>query len=99
MDVKIRIFLEIRSLCVEFVCFLVLQFRCFLLIFYIYVRLRHYAARRKVASSRSDKVNEYFLICLILPAGLGPGVYSASDKNEYQKQKNNVSGEYNAAGE
>jgi hypothetical protein len=30
---------------------------------------------------------------LILPATLGPGVYSASNKNEYQKQKNNVSGE------
>jgi hypothetical protein len=30
---------------------------------------------------------------LILPAALGPGVYSASNRNEYQKQKNNVSGE------
>jgi hypothetical protein len=31
---------------------------------------------------------------LILPAALGPGVYSASNKNEYQKHKNNnVSGE------
>jgi hypothetical protein len=36
----------------------------------------------------------FFLIYLILPAALGPGVYSASDRNEYQKQKNNnVSGE------
>jgi hypothetical protein len=34
----------------------------------------------------------------ILPATLGPVVYSASNKNEYQKQKNNVSGEYSAAG-
>jgi hypothetical protein len=33
------------------------------------------------------------LIYLILPAGLGPGVYSASNRNEYQKHKNNVSGE------
>jgi hypothetical protein len=33
-----------------------------------------------------------FSIYLILPAALGPGVYSASNKNEYQKQKNNVSG-------
>jgi hypothetical protein len=32
-------------------------------------------------------------IYLILPAILGPGVYSASNRNEYQKQKNNVSGE------
>jgi hypothetical protein len=30
---------------------------------------------------------------LVLPASLGPGVHSASDINEYQKQKNNVSGE------
>jgi hypothetical protein len=34
------------------------------------------------------------LIYLILPATLGPGVYSASNRNEYQKHKNNnVSGE------
>jgi hypothetical protein len=30
-------------------------------------------------------------IYLILLAALGPGVYSASSRNEYQKQKNNVS--------
>jgi hypothetical protein len=30
---------------------------------------------------------------LIHPAALGPGVYSASNRNEYQKQKKNVSGE------
>jgi hypothetical protein len=29
----------------------------------------------------------------ILPVALGPGVYSASNRNEYQKHKNNVSGE------
>jgi hypothetical protein len=29
-----------------------------------------------------------FLIYLILSASLCPGVYSASDRNEYQKQKN-----------
>jgi hypothetical protein len=27
------------------------------------------------------------------PVALGPGVYSASNRNEYQKHKNNVSGE------
>jgi hypothetical protein len=32
------------------------------------------------------------LFHLILLAALGPGVYSASNRNEYQKQKNNVSG-------
>jgi hypothetical protein len=34
-----------------------------------------------------------FSIYLILPATLGPTVYSASNRNEYQKQKHNVSGE------
>jgi hypothetical protein len=29
------------------------------------------------------------LIYLILPAALGPGVHSASNRNEYEKQKNN----------
>jgi hypothetical protein len=33
-----------------------------------------------------------FSIYLILSAALGPGVYSASNRNEYQKQKNNASG-------
>jgi hypothetical protein len=32
-------------------------------------------------------------IYLFLPVALGPGVYSASNRNEYQKHKNNVSGE------
>jgi hypothetical protein len=37
---------------------------------------------------------EWFLsIYLILLAALGPGIYSASNRNEYQKHKNNVSGE------
>jgi hypothetical protein len=40
-----------------------------------------------------------FSIYLILLATLGPGVYSASNRNEYQKQKNNVSGEYSTASE
>jgi hypothetical protein len=30
---------------------------------------------------------------LIISATLGPGIYSASNRNEYQKQNNNVSGE------
>jgi hypothetical protein len=35
------------------------------------------------------------VVYLILPAALGPGVYSASNGNEYQKHKNNnVSGEF-----
>jgi hypothetical protein len=43
--------------------------------------------------SRPDEVSEFFPIYIILPAALGPGIYSASNRNEYQKQKNNVSGE------
>jgi hypothetical protein len=42
-------------------------------------------------------VNEFFLIYVILPAALGPGVYSASNRNEYQRQKTNVPGEQNTA--
>jgi hypothetical protein len=34
-----------------------------------------------------------FSIDLIVPGELGPGVHSASNRNEYQKQKNNVSRE------
>jgi hypothetical protein len=34
-----------------------------------------------------------FSIYLNLPAALGAAVYSASNRNEYWKQKNNVSGE------
>jgi hypothetical protein len=30
---------------------------------------------------------------LTLPAAVGPGVYSASNRKEYQKHKNNVSEE------
>jgi hypothetical protein len=39
------------------------------------------------------------MIDLILPDALDPGVYSACNRNEYQKQKNSVSGEKSAAGE
>jgi hypothetical protein len=39
----------------------------------------------------------HFLIDLILSVALVLGVYSASNTNEYQKQKN-VSGEWRAAG-
>jgi hypothetical protein len=45
--------------------------------------LRHYATNRMVAGSNDF----FFSIYLILPAALRSGVYSASNKNEYQKQK------------
>jgi hypothetical protein len=41
---------------------------------------------------------DFFKIYLILPSALGPGVYSTSDRNEYQKQKNSASEEWIAAG-
>jgi hypothetical protein len=49
--------------------------------------LRRYAARLKVAGSRPEKENTFFSIYLILPAAIGPAVYSASNRNEYHKQK------------
>jgi hypothetical protein len=55
--------------------------------------LRHYATSKKVVGSRLDDVNEFFSIYLILPAELSPEVYSASNRNEFQKQKCNASGE------
>jgi hypothetical protein len=39
----------------------------------------------------------FFSIYLIIPAALGPGVYSASNRNENQKQRSNVSWEQRAA--
>jgi hypothetical protein len=52
---------------------------------YVSVRLRHYATSRKVEGSIPDVVIVFFSIDLILPAALGPGVYSASNRNEYQE--------------
>jgi hypothetical protein len=43
---------------------------------------RYYATSQKVASSRPDEVNSFNL-----QAALGPGIYPASTRNEYQKQK------------
>jgi hypothetical protein len=53
----------------------------------------HYATSRKVLGSKPVEVNEFFSNYLILPAALGLGVYSGSNRNEYQKQKNNISEE------
>jgi hypothetical protein len=54
--------------------------------------LRYYATSRKASSSILDEVNKSFSIYLIFLTSLGPGVYLASNRNEYQKQKNNVYG-------
>jgi hypothetical protein len=48
------------------------------------------AARSRVRDPM--KRISYFSIYLIVPASLGPGLYSASNRHEYQKQKN-ISGE------
>jgi hypothetical protein len=53
----------------------------------------HNATSRKVAGSRPDEANEFFSVYPIFSAALDPGVYSASNRNEYQKQTNNFSGE------
>jgi hypothetical protein len=52
---------------------------------------------RRYAGSRPDKVNTFYSIYIILPAALGLEVYSVSNRNEYQKQKN-VSAERSPAG-
>jgi hypothetical protein len=39
-----------------------------------------------------------FSMYLIFPVALSSGVYSGSNRKEYQKQKNNLSGEQSAAG-
>jgi hypothetical protein len=63
---------------------------CYYYYYYYYYLI---AANQKVAGSIPDEVI-FFCIYLILPAALGPGVYSASNRNKYQKHKNNnVSGE------
>jgi hypothetical protein len=48
---------------------------------------------RKVAGSKPVEMNDFFSIYLIFPAELGPDVYLVSNRNDYQTQKNNVSGE------
>jgi hypothetical protein len=47
--------------------------------------LRRCAASRKVVSSRLGELSDLFQFTAI-----GPGVYLAFNRNEYQKQKNNV---------
>jgi hypothetical protein len=49
--------------------------------------LRRYATSLQVAGSSPDEVIEFFSVYIIVPAALGPGLYSASNRNEYQKQE------------
>jgi hypothetical protein len=45
----------------------------------------------EVLCYKPDEVFEFFFY-LIFPAAIGPGVCSASNRNEYQKQKNTFLG-------
>jgi hypothetical protein len=54
------------------------------------VKALSYKTEGRVLTRRGEWM---FSIYLILPAALGPGVYSASNRYEYHGQKNNVSGE------
>jgi hypothetical protein len=47
--------------------------------------LRRYATSQRVSDLRPNEMK--FFNLLILRAALGPGVHSASNRNEYQKQK------------
>jgi hypothetical protein len=55
--------------------------------------LRQYATSYNVAGSRPEETNDFFSVYLILPATVGPGVYSASNNSKCQDQKNYVLGE------
>jgi hypothetical protein len=50
--------------------------------------LRHYTTSRKIAGSITDEAIDFLLpIYLILPAVLGPGISSVSNRNEYHEQR------------
>jgi hypothetical protein len=48
---------------------------------------------QKIAGSRPDGVNDLYEFTSSFQPQNGTGVYSAYNRNEYCKQKNNVSGE------
>jgi hypothetical protein len=54
---------------------------------------KHYTASRKVAGSSPDGIVEISQFTQTFRPHCGPEIYSASNRNEYQNQKNNVSGE------
>jgi hypothetical protein len=61
----------------------------------VFKRLCYKLEGRRFETQCAERI---FSIYLILPAALVPGVNPASNRNEYQKQKNDVSGEQSAAG-
>jgi hypothetical protein len=62
--------------------------------------LRRSATSWNVAGSSPDEVIEFCSspIYLMFAVALGPGVYSASNRDEHQKHTNNVCGECSTAG-
>jgi hypothetical protein len=54
------------------------------------VKAMSYKPEGRGFEARGDEL--IFSIYLILPAALGTGFHSTSNRNGYQKQKNNVSG-------
>jgi hypothetical protein len=53
----------------------------------------------RLTTKHPDEVNEFFFsFYLIPPTAINLGVYSASNRNEYQKQKSNISGVQRTAG-
>jgi hypothetical protein len=43
---------------------------------------------RQVGDSRPGQMNDFLSNYIILPFALGPGIYSTSNRNEYQEHKN-----------
>jgi hypothetical protein len=60
--------------------------------------LRHYATKPEGRGFEIRWAEYIFPVYLILSAALGPRIYLAPNRNEYQKQKNNISVEWNVAG-
>jgi hypothetical protein len=58
----------------------------------VVVEALRYKSEGRVFDSRGSH-HFFFSIYVNLPADLGPEVYSVSNRNEYQEQKNSVSGE------
>jgi hypothetical protein len=73
---------------------LVLKLLIFFYIMVIFLIMSVASTYPKNVEKKHCFVNKIKILrCLILPAALDPGVYSASNRNEYQKHKNNVCGE------
>jgi hypothetical protein len=59
----------------------------------VVVKVLCYKLEGRGFKTRLGECTFFFSIYLIFLAALGPGVHSVSSRNEYQNQKNNISGE------